>query len=121
VISSFGDERHRAEAEDRPVLGVPAGQVVRDTSAAHSRDDVYATGVRWQERNLPMITFERYRYLRYGIPRPTESRELAWIARIGPVRVYAERGGGNDEVLYIPTSEGVYQPYQSERSPSCVQ
>jgi hypothetical protein len=119
VISSFGDEGYRADAGRKPMLGVPAWQVVRDTSAAHSRDDVYATGVRWQERNLPMITFDGYRYLRYGIPRPIESRELAWIARIGPVRVYAARGDRAGEVLYVPTDRGVYQPFQSERSPSC--
>ena len=114
VVSSFGDEAHRSGPERR-LLGAPAGMVVRDTSAARSRDDVYATGARWQE-----ITFGSFRYTRYGTPRPLESRELAWIARAGPVRVYAAPRDRDGEVLYLPTSAGVYQPYQSERSPSCV-
>ena len=57
------------------LLGAPAGgMVVRDTSAAHSRDDVYATGARWEVSSLPMITFESHRYTRYGISRPIERR-----------------------------------------------
>lgn len=119
VVSSFGDEGHRP-APERPLLGgMVAGTVVRDTSAARSRDDVYATGPRWEESSLPMITFENFRYTRYGTPRRIESRELTWLARIGPVRVYAARGDRIGEVLYLPTDRGVYQPFQSERSSSC--
>jgi hypothetical protein len=110
VISSVGDESFH---EPRP-RGRAVGMVMRDTAPVMSREDAYSTEMSWFENTEP-ITFEGHRYVKYGQPRTIERRELAWIGRLGVVRAYVERGvpEGYEEILYLPTGPGEYQPYQT--------
>lgn len=115
VISSVGDESFRGP---RPP-GREKGMIERDTAAAMSREDAYSTGTSWFDENQT-VTFEGHRYIKYGRPRALDRGDLAWIGRIGPVRVYAERGvsEGYEEILYLPTAPGEYQPYETHTRPS---
>ena len=60
------------------------------------------------------ITFEGRLYIKYGLPRRIEARDLTRVGLFGRVRFYAEREHATaPEVLYVATAPGEFQPYQT--------
>lgn len=107
VVDSFGDAAYWSPR----VLGAfRGGDVVRDTVLRLPPTPVYAAAATWYVNNQP-ITFEGFRYIKLGMPRPLGDSLLARIGRFGLVGVYAAKTDAYAEVLYIPVAPGEYQPY----------
>lgn len=109
VVSAYGEEHHYFPR----LLGTPVSMVTRDTVPPAGL--AYADGAPWFVENRP-ITFEGWRYIKYGMPRPLAPGELARIGSLGRMAVYAEPDRTRaPEVLFIPVRPGEYQPYESFR------
>jgi len=92
---------------DTTVDGRPFSQVHPDTVG-------YAGGRQWYLAEVP-IRFERYHYVKYGIPRVLGMHEITPVAQYEGVPIFAEAGRtGPWEVLYLPERPGcMFQPYQT--------
>lgn len=108
VVSAFGDATYWFPR----VLGEFRSHVVRDTVLRLPPTPVYAAEAPWYVENRP-ISFEGYRYVKYGRPRVIADSLLTRIGRFGPIGVYTAKDDADAEVLYIPVTPGEYQPYQT--------
>ncbi|HEU4560216.1 MAG TPA: hypothetical protein VFS20_20370 [Longimicrobium sp.] len=109
VVSGFGDAAYWFP---RVLGGFRGSDVVRDTVLGLPSTPVYAAQAPWYVENRP-ISFEGYRYTKYGRPRVIADSLLTRIGRFGLIGVYTAKDDAEWEVLYIPTAPGEYQPYQT--------
>ncbi|MFL5380955.1 MAG: hypothetical protein ACJ8GN_00380 [Longimicrobiaceae bacterium] len=109
VVSAFGDETYWFPHVPGEFRG---GDAVRDTVRRLPSIPVYAAEAPWYLDGRP-ITFEGYRYTRYGRPRAIADSLLTRVGRFGPIGVYTAKGDDDAEILYIPVAPGEYQPYQA--------
>lgn len=113
VVSAFGDETLYSPH----LLGVPAGDISRDTSRV-AEGAGYAAGERWYVQNEPLLLEGGRRFIKYGLPRRFPEEERGFLRRVGVlgrVSFYAEAGAEGvllPEVLYAAVSPGEFQPYQ---------
>lgn len=95
----------------------------RDSTAGRplTAEDAVAENEPWYLDHRP-ITFERRRYVKYGLPRALAEHEVTRIGSLGRVGVFAETGASAEipDVLYIPVRPGgEFQPYQGFGSEPC--
>jgi hypothetical protein len=95
-----------------PVSGDPlyGGRPFRD---AFPDTAGYAAGERWYLEN-ETISWERRRYIKYGLPRILAPRELLPGGRHGGVAFFIEANTeGTPGIIYVPTRPGCeFQAYQ---------
>ncbi|HEX6372847.1 MAG TPA: hypothetical protein VF006_28250 [Longimicrobium sp.] len=115
VVSAYGEEY-----PDFPrLLGTPVSMISRDTLIA-AEGAAYAADAPWFVQNTP-ITFEGWRYVRYGLPRRFEPGALARLGSLGRIAVYARAGDTRaPEVLMVPVRPGELQVYQGFRPTGSV-
>lgn len=109
VVSTFGDATYwfpRVLGEFR------GGDVVRDTVLRLPPTPVYAAEAPWYVESRP-ITFEGYRYIKYGLPRALADSLITRVGRFGLVGVHTAKRDAAAEILYIPVAPGQYQPYEA--------
>lgn len=109
VVAAFGEE-HRHFPR---VLGTPVGMITRDT--VPPAGVAYAADAPWFARNEP-ITFEGFRYIRYGNPRAVLPDTMARIGSLGRIPVYAPAGHTRaPQLLVLPVRPGEFQLYEGFR------
>jgi hypothetical protein len=97
-------------AQYNPVTGdtLVNGRLFR---TAHPTGPQYADGAVWYAENQP-ITLRGLRYVKYGLPRVLGVLDLVPLAEYRGLRVFAEAGASNPEVVYVPVRPGCeFQPY----------
>jgi hypothetical protein len=78
----------------------------------------YAANTPWFINNEPIL-LNGNKYVKYGLPRVIEFKELSQTSAYKNIGVYVEMGiKGAAEVIYIPSRRGCeFQPYQIEGQP----
>lgn len=116
MISAVGDESESAAGPK--LLKGTVRSMIMPSDLPPPPQEVYATGFNWYRDNTT-LTFQGYRYIKYGIPRPLNAAErgrlviVGWFARMA---VYAEKQYAHGPaVIYVPTGPNEFQPYQAHR------